>query len=51
MTFLGDFLPFLSLSQPLFTVWVTKHWDRPPKEAVESCLGELKTCLDTILSD
>ncbi|PKU48623.1 hypothetical protein llap_1075 [Limosa lapponica baueri] len=41
----------LNLRKILFTLEVTEHWNRLPREAVESpSLEILKTCLDAFLS-
>ena len=36
----------------IFTVWGTEHWNRLPKEAVESSSSEIiRNCLDMIFSN
>ncbi|KGL80631.1 hypothetical protein N309_05710, partial [Tinamus guttatus] len=40
----------LHMRKNFFTVRVTEHWNRLPREAVESpCLEIFKTCLDNTL--
>ena len=40
----------LNIWKHFFTVMVTKHWDRLPKEVMESpCLEIFKSSLDTVL--
>ena len=40
----------LSRRKNFFTVRMTEHWNRLPREAVESpCLETLQICLDTFL--
>ena len=40
----------MNMRKNFFTVWVTEHWDRLPREVVESPSLEIfKTCLDTFL--
>ena len=42
----------LSTRKPFFTVRVTKHWHRLPREVVEPPpLKKLKYCLDMVLGD
>ncbi|KFV74332.1 hypothetical protein N308_07973, partial [Struthio camelus australis] len=42
----------LNLRKNFFTVRVTEHWNRSPREAVESPSLEIfKTCLDAILGN
>ncbi|KFV77672.1 hypothetical protein N308_06996, partial [Struthio camelus australis] len=42
----------LNLRKNFFTVRVTEHWTRLPREVVESPLLEIfKTCLDVILGN
>lgn len=42
----------LNISKSFFTMWVTTHWNRVPREVVESPLPEiLKNCLNAVLCD